>query len=462
LKLFFLAIGLCTFSGVKAQWSTYGEYVMTNWNNLLLNSDATDLNSSEILFKNPNGPWSIMTNKFHFSIVNDRIPSNEITTPFTINKTTSNVCIGCDINAAPTHKLHVDGMARAADAIIGNIGNNAIFGNHNALIGTGGYALLQGPLGGTALNCKKGATISLKVNDVEQAIVSDTKVSFLDNVGIGIGMDTPTHKLQVGGMVRATDAVMGNINNYAIFGNVNALNNTGGADNNYALLQGPLGATSLNCGKDTSVNLNVNNIPQVSVSEGMTKILSNLTVEGGGVFGAYNHIKGTTSFGAERIPLFSGATVAIDGRLLISDTNAAHNTFTAIANENYKDYLLWVQEGIVATDFAVAALSQWPDYVFNKEYKLNTLNEVATFIKTNGHLPTMPSAKEIEEKGFTLSDMTKRTVKTVEELTLHTIEQQKLIENQAQLIENQAQSIENQAQLIESLAKRLNALEAKQ
>lgn len=457
LKLFFLAIGLCSFSGMKAQWSTYGEYVTTNFNSLLLNVDATDLNSSEIVFKNPNGPWSIVANKFNFTITNDKIPSNEITTPFKINKTTSYVCIGCDVNYVPTNKLHVDGAVRAGNALMGSRnGDYASFGNvylNQNADSYANYALLQGSNGATFLNATAGTTVNFRINNVDQAIVSNTKINFLNNVGIGIGTATPTHVLQVGGGVRATDAVIINSGTNAIFGNFNALNNTGGAASNYSLKQGPNGGSYLNASTGANVHLTVNDVPEVIVSATDTKILNNLIVEPG-FLGPNNHIAGVTSFGAEKMVGY-GATVSVDGRLIISDSDAPIKNLTTFASENYKDYLLWVQEGIVATDFAITTLSQWPDYVFNKEYKLNTLNEVASFIKENGHLPTMPSAKEIEEKGFTVSDITKRTVKTIEELTLHTIEQQKLIENQAQ-------SIQNQAQLIESLAKRLNALEGKQ
>ena len=59
----------------------------------------------------------------------------------------------------------------------------------------------------------------------------------------------------------------------------------------------------------------------------------------------------------------------------------------------------------------------------------------------------MPSAEFIEKNGFTLTDISKRIVKTIEELTLHTINQEKQIESQNILINN--------------LMNRLNALEAK-
>jgi hypothetical protein len=73
-----------------------------------------------------------------------------------------------------------------------------------------------------------------------------------------------------------------------------------------------------------------------------------------------------------------------------------------------------------------------PDYVFEKDYKLPSLTETQKYIKENKHLPEVPSAKEMEEKGINLSEMNMLLLKKVEELTLHLIEQDKV--NKAQNI----------------------------
>lgn len=70
----------------------------------------------------------------------------------------------------------------------------------------------------------------------------------------------------------------------------------------------------------------------------------------------------------------------------------------------------------------------WPDYVFAKNYDLRTLNEVESFIKTNQHLPDVPSAKEIEANGLDLGNMDATLLKKVEELTLYMIQMKKEIE----------------------------------
>ena len=138
----------------------------------------------------------------------------------------------------------------------------------------------------------------------------------------------------------------------------------------------------------------------------------------------------------------NGALAHFDGRVYISEENGTEEGFGSTTADNYKDYLLWVEEGIVSTDFALAELTEWPDYVFYNDYKLPSLATVEKNIKENGHLHTMPSAKEVEENGFTVKDMTKRVVKTIEELTLHTIAQEKQIEAQNKLIEKLSKRLE--------------------
>jgi len=105
------------------------------------------------------------------------------------------------------------------------------------------------------------------------------------------------------------------------------------------------------------------------------------------------------------------------------------NTSTSVLeNPNYANDLLWVEEGIVSTDFAISDVLDWPDYVFNADYKLPSLLEVEQTIKEKGHLPTMLPGATIEKNGFTVTDMTKRVVTTIEELTLHAIAQKKIID----------------------------------
>ncbi len=63
----------------------------------------------------------------------------------------------------------------------------------------------------------------------------------------------------------------------------------------------------------------------------------------------------------------------------------------------------------------------WPDYVLNKGFKARSLDETANFIKKNGHLPGIPSAKDIENNGVNIAEMQEKMLKTIEEMTLQMI-----------------------------------------
>jgi hypothetical protein len=69
----------------------------------------------------------------------------------------------------------------------------------------------------------------------------------------------------------------------------------------------------------------------------------------------------------------------------------------------------------------------WADYVFAHDYKLRPLEQVASYIETNKHLPDMPSAKEVEEKGISLGDNQALLLRKIEELTLYVIDLKKEI-----------------------------------
>lgn len=68
-------------------------------------------------------------------------------------------------------------------------------------------------------------------------------------------------------------------------------------------------------------------------------------------------------------------------------------------------------------------VANWPDYVFEEDYKLTTIPELKKFITTYKHLPEIPSAKETEAEGVNLGEMNKLLLKKIEELTLILIDQ---------------------------------------
>lgn len=63
-----------------------------------------------------------------------------------------------------------------------------------------------------------------------------------------------------------------------------------------------------------------------------------------------------------------------------------------------------------------------PDYVFEEDYDLRSLEEIKEYIEEFGHLPEVPSAVELEEKGMGVSEMNLLLLKKIEELTLYLLE----------------------------------------
>lgn len=69
------------------------------------------------------------------------------------------------------------------------------------------------------------------------------------------------------------------------------------------------------------------------------------------------------------------------------------------------------------------ATTTYPDYVFEKDYQLMPLDNVKSYIEANGHLPNVPSAKEMIENGINLTQMHIKLMEKVEELTLYNLKQ---------------------------------------
>lgn len=89
---------------------------------------------------------------------------------------------------------------------------------------------------------------------------------------------------------------------------------------------------------------------------------------------------------------------------------------------------------IVATRVSLN-IGSFPDYVFAKDYKLMNLYDLEQFVNTNKHLPGVPSESEMVENGMDLTKMNTMLMEKVEELTLHTINQQKIIDQQKEVLD---------------------------
>ncbi len=131
---------------------------------------------------------------------------------------------------------------------------------------------------------------------------------------------------------------------------------------------------------------------------------------------------------------FAANQVKLNGKVGVGDVT----TFPTLAgNVSVTGYKLFVTGGILTDEVRVNASSggTWADYVFQKEYNLKSLAEVEQYITDNGHLPNVPSAKEVQENGIALGEMAKIQQEKIEELTLYIIELNKKLEQQGKMIQ---------------------------
>jgi hypothetical protein len=124
-----------------------------------------------------------------------------------------------------------------------------------------------------------------------------------------------------------------------------------------------------------------------------------------------------------------------DDRFTLEGYNGpSHDLLTVLKNGNVGigtttpgSFKLAVNGKIWSQEVNVAMTNPGPDYVFEKSYNLLPLSQLETYINQNKHLPEVPSAKEMEENGLNLKEMNLILLRKIEELTLHVIDQSKLI-----------------------------------
>lgn len=99
-----------------------------------------------------------------------------------------------------------------------------------------------------------------------------------------------------------------------------------------------------------------------------------------------------------------------------------------IGTTDTKGYKLAVNGDAIFNRIKVKPTAAWPDYVFEKDYKLPSLQDVEKYIQAHKHLPEVPSGEDILKKGIDVGELNTVLLKKIEELTLHVIALQKQVE----------------------------------
>jgi hypothetical protein len=116
-----------------------------------------------------------------------------------------------------------------------------------------------------------------------------------------------------------------------------------------------------------------------------------------------------------------------DGKTTITTANIDAFAIRDATNQNVTNFKV-KRNGEVFARHIKVMVANFPDYVFEADYKIMSLLEVEKYYKQYKHLPEIPSAKEVEENDLDIGEMNKLLLKKIEELTIHMVQQQKEID----------------------------------
>jgi len=145
------------------------------------------------------------------------------------------------------------------------------------------------------------------------------------------------------------------------------------------------------------------------------------------IFGKFN----TDQVGINTTTIPNGVTLSVGGSANFEDAIFANGRLAIGTTDDDPGFLLTVKGKVHVQEVKVDLLGAIaPDYVFYKDYPLQSLENVAAYIEENGHLPNIPSASEMQANGINLKEMNLKLLEKVEELTLYTLQQQETIAKQ--------------------------------
>jgi len=236
-----------------------------------------------------------------------------------------------------------------------------------------------------------------------QAVNNNSAIITTTNVGVGV--NNPDAKLHVGnGGARFNDWVR-----------------IGSNTDGYAWKLGISGNIITRGGH---VILGADNNDRIGI--GLTNPDAKLHVNGSMRVNDWMRIGGNTDGYAWKLGI-SGNIITRGGNVILA---ANGNDLVGIGSTRIPTgFKLAVQGKIIAEDVKVLPAANWPDYVFMPSYELMPLQKLEQHIREKGHLPGIPSAKEVAAQGgFEVGEMQRKLLEKVEELSLYVIELERKVE----------------------------------
>lgn len=242
-----------------------------------------------------------------------------------------------------------------------------------------------------------GSKFSILVNDNTSATNLVERFSILQNGNIGIGTTNPAQKLDVQGNILAgsTHSTEG-INAFAIRYENGSLSNWG----------------SLRSSAATYMSFGVKADP--NTAEGW--LSSN---------GSFNFSKVAMTMNNDGFSFFTAPyqQIAMDAPVSMKEVMKISPNGNALL------------QGKLEVKEIKITLTPTADFVFEDNYDLPKLEEVAKHIKEKKHLPEIASAKVMEKEGVNVGEFQIKLLQKIEELTLYVIEQNKQLKDQQEKIQ---------------------------
>jgi hypothetical protein len=231
---------------------------------------------------------------------------------------------------------------------------------------------------------------------------------------LGIGTITPSQLLTVksGNIFADEGSFISSKTTNSILGTFKAGFNTFGGSTDVAAI-----GTSTNHKLSFYVNntermIFDNSIPQISAGTTANKITFSVN---GGI--NINPDAGNYGYGVKIMPTNS-LTKAI------AVTGTTSDIFIVWGNGVVNTKKIYAEELSVRSD---ALGISWPDYIFNTNHKLMSLDSLEKYLEKYKHLPEVPCQNEIIRNGFNVGELSSTLLKKIEELTLYIIKQDKRI-----------------------------------